>query len=78
MPKITVYGGASFWDDQDTPGATEGSPEEPSEGVTEPEPTKPTVNDSKADWVEYAVSQGIIRDDAEAFTKQQLINQLKG
>jgi hypothetical protein len=80
MPKITVYGGASFWEGVPGPGTAS----TPQEDVQEPdtglldEPTgKPAVNDPKAAWVDYAVSQGWLRDDAEAVTKQQLITQFK-
>jgi hypothetical protein len=36
--------------------------------------TKPNVNAPKADWVEYAVSQGATREDAESSTKDQLVD----
>lgn len=34
---------------------------------------RPAKNDSKAAWVDYAVSQGADRDEAEASTKDDLI-----
>lgn len=37
--------------------------------------TRPALNASKADWVSWAVTQGATPDDAEAATKQDLIEQ---
>lgn len=37
---------------------------------------RPVVNDSKADWVTYAVSQGFDADEADAMTKVALIDAL--
>lgn len=39
---------------------------------------KPAKADSKATWVDYAVSQGADRDEAEASTKQQLVDTYGG
>lgn len=36
------------------------------------EPKRPAGNAPKADWVDWAVSQGLDRDEAEALTKAQL------
>lgn len=36
---------------------------------------RPAVNDRKAAWVDYAVAQGADRDDAEALTKDDLVDQ---
>lgn len=36
--------------------------------------TKPTQSDTKAAWVDYAVSAGLERADAESATKQDLID----
>lgn len=41
--------------------------------VEDTERTKPAVNASKADWVGWAVYKGAKPDDAEAFTKTDLI-----
>ena len=47
-----------------------------SEGIsTDDEDDRPTQSDLKAEWVDYAVSQGANREDAEALTKEQLIAQ---
>lgn len=35
---------------------------------------RPALTDRKADWVGYAVAQGMDPDDAEALTKQDLID----
>jgi hypothetical protein len=35
----------------------------------------PTKSASKAEWVDYAVSQGMSRDDAESSTKADLVEQ---
>ncbi|WP_295035758.1 hypothetical protein [uncultured Microbacterium sp.] len=35
--------------------------------------SRPALNASKADWVSWAVTQGATPDDAEAATKQDLI-----
>lgn len=42
-----------------------------------PGPSKPGQADQKAAWVDYAVAQGIERDQAEAMTKADLIELLK-
>lgn len=40
----------------------------------EPEPrVKPAVNAAKAEWVSWAVHQGLTPDDADALTKTDLI-----
>lgn len=36
-------------------------------------PSRPARNDSKDSWVDYAVSQGMNREDAEAMTKAALV-----
>lgn len=41
-------------------------------------PSKPTTSDRKAVWVDHAVDQGADRDDAEAMTKDELIEQYGG
>lgn len=38
----------------------------------------PTTSDRKAVWVDHAVSHGADRDDAEAMTKDELIDQYGG
>lgn len=38
-------------------------------------PEKPKQVAPKADWVDYAVSEGLDRDEAEAMTKAELIEQ---
>ena len=37
-------------------------------------PSRPTRNDSKDDWVDYAVSQGMNRDEADTMTKAALVS----
>jgi hypothetical protein len=37
------------------------------------EPTRPADYASKADWVNYAVAKGAVREDAEAATKNELV-----
>ncbi|MEC4837519.1 hypothetical protein R2362_23855 [Mycobacteroides chelonae] len=51
------------------------------EAVDEPalvpdEAAKPGATDAKASWVDYAVSQGMDRTEAEHMTKQELIDAL--
>lgn len=36
---------------------------------------KPATSDRKADWVDWAVAQGADRDEAEAATKADLVEQ---
>ena len=43
----------------------------------EPEVTPPTSADNKAAWVDYAVANGAVREDAEAKTKAQLVSEYK-
>lgn len=43
----------------------------------EPGSDKPPFVAAKAKWIDYAVSQGFARDEAEAMTKDQLISALK-
>lgn len=38
---------------------------------------KPARDDPKADWVEYAVSRGLSREESERSSKQDLIDALK-
>ena len=40
--------------------------------------TGPSESDLKAVWVDHAVSQGADRDEAEAMTKAQLVEQFGG
>lgn len=44
--------------------------------VSEPDENRPARNASKADWVAYAVDQGMTLEGAEAQTRAQLIDQL--
>lgn len=45
----------------------------------EPETSEaPATSDVKAEWVDYAVSQGIERDEAQSSTKAELIERLDG
>jgi hypothetical protein len=39
---------------------------------------RPARSASKAEWIAYAVAQGAEQDDAEAATKEQLIEQYGG
>jgi hypothetical protein len=85
MPKATKAGPANQWEvtpaqepvqepavDEVVPQAEEGEKD-----AQEPVQSRPAVNAPKADWVEYAVSQGWSREDAEAATKDALIAQLR-
>jgi hypothetical protein len=38
----------------------------------------PSRSDAKAEWVAFAVSQGLDQDEAEGMTKQDLIDQFGG
>lgn len=54
------------------------APEAPTEMAPAPDPQpeapdRPGVRDSKAAWVEYAVTQGMDRDEAEATSKPDLM-----
>lgn len=55
--------------------AAEGTEPEPPEGsdATPTAPTRPAENGTKEAWVEYAVSQGMSREDAEGSTRTALI-----
>lgn len=44
---------------------------------TSDEPKRPAQADPKDAWVDYAVTQGIDRDEAEAMTKADLVELLK-
>lgn len=56
------------------PGAEPAEPETEAEPVPEPvESDAPSQHDLKADWVDYAVSKGLDRDEAEELTKAELI-----
>jgi hypothetical protein len=41
------------------------------------DPKKPAHGDPKSDWVEYAVSRGLSREESERSSKQDLIDALK-
>lgn len=43
-----------------------------------PKDARPSRNDPKAAWVDYAVSQGKDRDEAEAQSKQALLDEFGG
>jgi hypothetical protein len=49
----------------------------PGEGMSEPQPSSqpepPATSARKDEWIEYAVSQGMGRDEAETWTKDQLV-----
>jgi len=74
--------------DEDTVAAFEAAkaPEPVPEPASEEAPAEdedeyvdvPSKGDSKADWVEFAASQGMDRDEAEGLTKQDLIDQFGG
>ena len=49
-----------------------------SEETRDGEPSSPAVNDPKANWVTHAISQGAAPADAEAMTKQALIEHYGG
>jgi hypothetical protein len=57
MPKITTAGGPTNADDTSADGPV-------------PAPAKSA---SKADWVDHAVAQGVPRENAEAMSKQELV-----
>ncbi len=71
MPKATKAGASNQWDDEpvqepaEEPVEEESVPEaaESEEGAQEPAQSRPAVNAPKSDWVEYAVSQGWLRED---------------
>lgn len=71
MPKITVHGGPS---DAAVP---QEAVQDIDTGLLDEPTGKPAVNDQKAVWVAYAVSQGWSQDAAEKATKQQLIDTFK-
>jgi hypothetical protein len=78
MPKITVHGGPTNRFEPGEGPETDGPQDEPQEAAEQPQTVKPSVGDPKAVWIDYAVAQGWLRDDAEVVTKQQLIAQFKG
>jgi hypothetical protein len=49
--------------------------QEPNESEESEESDRPNKSDSKAEWVDYAVSKGLAREEAEEFTKQDLIDE---
>lgn len=49
-----------------------------SEQTAEQPGSAPAKSASKAEWVDFAVSQGASRDDAEGHTKEQLVEQYGG
>lgn len=46
--------------------------------LDEPVSERPNRSDRKEDWVDYAVSQGLDREEAEAYTKQELVDEYGG
>ena len=89
MPKATKAGPSNQWEGEPVPE----EPQEPAEAPAEDEPVfedsgavqepqtvtdgRPVVNAPKGDWVEYAVTQGWNREDAEAATKADLVEKLR-
>lgn len=59
------------------PGST-GAEGGATEGTSGETPSKPAGNASKAVWVDYAVSQGATRDEAEAKSRDELMAQYGG
>ncbi|HWU21548.1 MAG TPA: hypothetical protein VN088_08485 [Nocardioides sp.] len=55
----------------------EGQPDTVTEGLSgAPAPLDPpAASANKSEWVDYAVSQGSSRDEAEAMTKAELVEQ---
>lgn len=45
---------------------------------TDPQPERPTKSATKGEWVEYAVASGMDREEAEATTKDALIERYGG
>ncbi|MGW5467690.1 hypothetical protein [Streptomyces chartreusis] len=78
MPKITAHGGpTNRFEPAPEPTGDTGI-QEAVEPPHAPQVPKPAVNDTKAAWVAYAVSQGWPREDAEGTTKADLVESLKG
>lgn len=88
-PKSTVHGGVTnealeqSWrtgaDPEPEPGGNDESGE--SEDGTAEETAavpRPGRDEPKAAWIEYAVSQGADRGEAEAMTKADLLDRYKG
>lgn len=79
MPKITVHGGSEPPVTDEEKAANEAL--EPAGGILEDVPAsqsvKPAVNDPKAVWVDYAVSQGHDREAVESKTKAEIVDLFK-
>lgn len=46
-------------------------------GYSDAAPASPAPTALKAEWVDYAVGQGMTRDDAEAMTKADLVERFQ-
>lgn len=46
--------------------------------LDEPASDRPSKSALKEEWVDYAVSQGLDRDEAEEYTKQDLVDEYGG
>jgi hypothetical protein len=58
--------------------APEKSDPKPSKQSEPEEVDVPTHSAAKAEWVDFAVSQGLDREEAEGYTKQELIDEFGG
>lgn len=75
------YGGDSDGTEQDGDKASDESDEDADDeksSAVEASDGRPVVRASKEEWVTYAVSQGVDQGEAEAMSKQELIDLLKG
>lgn len=60
------------------PAEAEPAAEATEDGAGEAEAEQPKKSASKADWVDFAVAQGLDREAAEAMTKDDLVEQFGG
>lgn len=78
----TIHSPGEFRSVLDAPVKSEPEPEPESEADEAEdagdEVETPAHSDLKADWVDFAVSQGLDREEAEGYTKQELIDEFGG
>lgn len=71
---LVRHGNAARLDDEgDDTSATQEEDEPASEPAAEPQTEPPARSDNKPAWVDYAITQGLTRTEAEAMTKDDLI-----
>jgi len=82
MPKSTLHGGVTneAVEQSRRTGVVPEPDPEPEHGKSDPEtdqPVRPAAGEPKSAWVDYAVSQGVVREEAERLTKADLLDRYK-